>query len=198
MQIVTMLQLLGLLAAAPDTDGRIIVHRHADAVQIFASLPGADVSAWSGVPAGIFTDPGGAVDFDRFRVDTGPLGDRVFAEVALSLGGAEAGMEALAFMLHDADLPTEFTTPWDAISTITFCAAGSSDAPSELTDVVAYGGWLAYPVDGFADLRLDFPETGRAVMRFDLWHYVDGRLVDRDVVTLGDAGALNLPALRQR
>lgn len=183
---------------SPETDGRIVVSRNDTSIEIYATLPAGQLPSWLDFDESLVADDDGRISFDQFRGDTNPLGNAVIAAVDARSAGAPMVLETMSFMLHPTEFETEFSTPWDAISTITFCSADPLYEAPSLSALNSFGGWIAFPDDAMAEVSIVFPQTGRDVLSFEVFEYVDGRPRPTYVVEIVDAGQLVLPAVPTR
>jgi len=170
-------------------DGQIIVSRQNNTIDVFLSLPGDRLESLTGVDASFLTDAQGGINFNDFRTDTAPLGDRVFDKVSFSVGEHPVDAQAIALMMHDQDLNVPFATPWDAMTAVTLCIAPVDAAPTALDQVQSYVGLSLYPVAGMDTLKVAFPPTRGQQMQYDVLTFVNGALQSRKPLVL-DAGGV--------
>lgn len=191
-----MLNLFPIMSIAAPLDGTIIINRSAKSIDVFLTMSGDTLTPLTGTNTAFLTRSDGTVRLRDFRVETATFGDRVFAPVRFSVESNPVNAQAIALMLHTKDGNIPFGTPWDAMMAVTLCSVNYSDDFPTLANVQSYLGYSLYPVDGTASLRIIFPQTGRADLQFEMLEFMDGDLIARRTLTLGDDADiyLNVPS----
>lgn len=190
-----MLWFVPLVASAQVVNGTIIVARGDRAIDVFVTVSGDVLQPLTGVDTSFLTRGDGTVDLQSFRVETAPLGDRVFGPVDFVVGGTPVDAEAISLMMHLKDDGVAFATPWDAITAVTLCLATFDTPYPAIADTQSYLGYSIYPVDGMASLAIELPATGRDILRFAVLEYAHGNLLSRNVVSVADGAVLSLTAV---
>lgn len=182
-------------AASQEADGTIILHRGTDAVEFYINFDAAEIEPLLNGDPAVYSDGYGFVDFNNFLVDTAFMGDALFDDVEAMVAGQSAQFYAMSFMLHPQELDVEFATPWEALSTITFCSVAPSQGLMQHDILRAYLGLTAYPVDGMGPVEIVFPETGRAARTFNVREFIDGNYFQSYPVTIADGGTFRAAAV---
>jgi hypothetical protein len=151
--ISALLLLLPIPAAAEDPI-TVIVQRLPQSVELYLSIAPEDAPDWLGAGLDALA-PGGVVPMDTVRREgTAAAADAMIARTALTVGGAPAELQAMSVMVHPEATPLLFETPIDAQMAMSVCTAPDLVAGSTLSDLRAYAGYHAYPVDGLGALRI--------------------------------------------
>lgn len=185
-------------AVAEQLQGRLIVQRSADAIEVFFSAPGQDFETVFGFDPAPVTDETGHVDFDLFLEETAPFADAILTQIAMTVGGNVAAPEGLAFMLHPVENTVEFSTPWDALLTITGCTVAGEAAPIPLENTDGYFGAIIYPTDGRAPLQIYLPRTGRNDLVLEVLYFNGFEPAGSDTLRIPDGAPIVLDATETR
>lgn len=185
--------------SADQSDGRIIVNRQDQSIDIYWLIPGEQLHSLTGTyPAFLMTDQG-LIDLDTFRVDTAAYGDQLFELVQFTLNDQPVNAEAVSLTMHGDDDPlVPFDTPWDALTAVTLCTAPENSPLRRIETVRTYIGFSLYPVDELGDIAITPPVTQRGDLRFEVLEYANWQHIGERVVTLKDGEALRMTFDLQR
>lgn len=188
--------LIAILAPLPalceQVQGRLIVQRTDDAIELYFHVPSRDVATVFGYDPAPILNAAGHVDFDLFFEDTSPFADQIMTRLPMQVGAKSAQPEGLSFMLHPVENKVEFSTPWDALLTITGCTVAGEADPIGLQATDAYFGAIIYPTDGHAPLVIDLPTTGRGDLVLQVLDFNGFDPAGTRVITVADGGQIHL------
>lgn len=174
-------------------DMRLIIDRFEDSVEVFLSLPAEQVPAYLGGSTDALLTEEGRFEIGVFRqTGTAVEGDAVFGTTRLLVDGQPAGVEAMSVMVHPIDLPLPLETPIDGVAAMSICTVPDRETAPLLSELQMYGGFIAWPVDGFAPVTLELhnPEP------IELWlgHFAGGLAVSAEMLSLPANAVISLPA----
>lgn len=167
--------------AGPDL--RLIVDRRETSVEIFAAMDAERL------PSILATDPDGLAASDG-RIYLGALretgtfdfGDHMLRGVRFSAGGEDAQLEAMSVMVHPDDQRLPFDTPLDGNIAMSVCGVDDPAEPPQISNLRLYSGFIAYPADGHAALRLTLPNS--EMLEIEVVTFVDGSEESRATLEL--------------
>lgn len=187
-------------AAAEDM--RLIIDRFEERVEVFLSLPAADVPNVLGGTTNQLMTPEGRFEIGVFReTGTAVEGDAVFGDTRLLVNGEPVTVEAMSVMVHPMDLPLPLENPIDGIAAMSVCTVPESETAPLLDALQMYGGFVSWPVDGFGNVALELqnPEP------IEIWfgHFAGGLAVSSQVISLPANAVISLapqpvPAIKER
>lgn len=156
-----------------------MVDRDATSIELFVRIPAPLLpEKFAAFPPGFLAE-NGQVDVTPFRNGTWDHGDAFFEDVVATIGGDPVVFEAMSMMVHPPEFDTPFRDPIDAFTAISVCNVPVGIALLPVDTLVAYLGYIAYPVDGYGDLSLTFPAQATVqIEQFDQGRPVDDRTVD--------------------
>ncbi|MDX8350702.1 hypothetical protein SLH49_22155 [Cognatiyoonia sp. IB215446] len=181
---------LPMAALARDADATMIINRSDVSIDVFVRIPGGIVVPLTGYLPDFPSDDGGMLDIRSFRADTASLGDQAFAPISFTIDATPAHAEAMGMMVHPITDAIPFTTPWDALTAVTLCSFDDVPQLFQISDLHMYAGHSIYPTNGYGDLRIKLPETGRDDIRFHVLTFSGGELVSQGVHVVADGGTL--------
>lgn len=193
--LLTAASLTLLPATALAEDMRVIIDRFADSVEVFISLPAEAVPGTLGGSTDGLMTPDGRFEIGVFRkTGTAVEGDAVFGDTRLRVAGAPVGVDAMSVMVHPEDLPLPLETPIDGVAAMSVCTVPDRDVAPRLEDLRLYGGFIAWPVDGFAPVALEL----RNAAPIEVWlgHFAGGEKVSETTLSLPAQAFIALPAYR--
>ena len=184
---------------ADQSDGRVIISRQHQSIDIYWQVPGEQLHPLTGAdPAFLMTDAG-LIDLDTFRVDTAAYGDQLFELVQFTLNDQPVKAESISLTMHGDDDPlVPFDTPWDALTAVTLCTAPENSPHRRIEMVRTYVGFSLYPVDERGNIAIIPPVTQRGDLRFEVLEYANGQRIAERLVTLKDGDALRFAFNPQR
>ena len=188
--VVFFIGFLPIAALARDADATMIINRGEVSIDVFVKMPGGMVASVSGRLPDFQPDDGGIIDLRNLRTDTAPLGDQTFATVSFEVDAAPVHAEAMGMMVHPITDAIPFTTPWDALTAVTLCSFDDAPQLFQISDLYVYAGHSIYPTNGYGDLWIKLPETGRDDIRFHVLTFSKGELVAQGVQVVADGGTL--------
>jgi len=151
-----------LLMALPvqAADLTVIADRTGDDLEIYFRFPSSQmVELFGSIPDGVLDDDG-FVDFHSLQQDTITPGALLATETTATNGRTGLELEAISFMTHPKDTVLPFSTPWDALTTTTFCSTDPDGEKQKLDVMKTYVGYFADGVRGNQPVRLDLPYMG--------------------------------------
>ncbi|WP_320242233.1 hypothetical protein [Cognatiyoonia sp. IB215182] len=179
-----------MAAFARDADATMIINRGDVSIDVFVKMPGGIVAPLTGHLPGFLRDDNSMIDLRDFRTDTAPLSEQAFAPISFTNDAASAHAEAMGMMVHPITDAIPFATPWDALSAVTLCSFDDVPQFFHISDLHFYAGYSIYPTNGYGDLRIKLPETGRNDIRFQVRTFSGGELVTQGVHVVADGGTL--------
>ena len=177
-------------------DATLIVDRREDSVALYFRTAASDFETIFGAGADALLAIDGTVDVPRLYDGTYLLADEIFATSTVQIGSDVVRFEALSMMVHDPEILPDFATPYDAELSIAVCTSPDTVANMGLSSLEGYLGYFAWKVDGFADMQISLPQTGRGALELRVRAYVDHVEVSDQTVILPDGGTLMLTAPR--
>ncbi|MEO0343887.1 MAG: hypothetical protein AAF198_10660 [Pseudomonadota bacterium] len=153
----------------------LIAARYDDSIELYFQLPSQDLEkVFKKIPEGLL-DQEGYVDLHRLQKDTVTPSNLLLKHMGVSSSGGPAVLEGMSFMTHPSNTVLPFETPWDAITTTTFCSADPNGPKMTLEQMTTYSS--AYtdelPHIGAISLTLPVTEPTEIFVR----EFVDGREV---------------------
>ncbi|MEM8823525.1 MAG: hypothetical protein AAGF30_07945 [Pseudomonadota bacterium] len=187
----TALIALLLPASAAASDITMIVSRTAESVEVFVGLPADDAPAWLGGGLDGLLDEDGLVNYDNLRLTgTASAGDEMFSEIEFTVAGQPVALEAMSVMVHPADAELYFGSPIEAEMAMSVCTAPDEVSGATLSQLRAYAGFNAYPVDRFAEIGIAV--GGSETRTIDLMVFEGHVLTQRDQIKVGPDAAIQL------
>jgi hypothetical protein len=170
----------------------IIIDRTPRSIEVFMALPADAVEAVFGALPGGIVDAAGEVDVTQLRLGSWEQAAALIDHVAVAVDGNDGEFEAMSLMLHPGASPLPFAAPWDGLVATSVCTATLPATPTSLADHRLYGGYIAHPIDGFAQVELRFPQTGRVDLDVQIREHVNGVPLRTRRASLPDGGVLSL------
>lgn len=189
--------LAGCLAVALSTpaaaeDIEIVIDRGADSVEVYMAMNAATMTNAFGLPPTLLADEHGLVDIEPLRQGTWQIGDALLANVETRLDDAPAVFEAMSLMVHPADSPLPLDTPIDGMVAIAVCTVPTPETHPGLSELRAYVGFIAYPVDPEQIVSFSLPESGRQPLDITVRDFKNGQLVASSTHKVADGGTLTI------
>jgi hypothetical protein len=151
----------------------LLLDRRADRISIYFQLPARDLPAVFGSGADALLGTDATVDIDRLYDGTFLLADDIISGTTATIGGQPAGFEGLSMMVHDPHVLPDFATPYDAELSIAVCTSPDTVRGMGLEPLRAYLGYFSWKVDGYAEVSLALPTTGRGPITVRIMEFVD-------------------------
>lgn len=196
--VVSLATVVAVVATAPVDRVTLIVERTPRSIELFMALPAEVIPGVFGALPEELVDTDGTIDIARLRGGTWKETETLAQAMNARLDGRPQPLEGMSLMLHPKAQPMPFAGPWDGLVATSVCTALVPSAPPTLVDLDLYVGFIAHGVDGFGNLGLGFPSTGRPGLRVHVLEYADGRLRSDRWATLEDGGLVTFSARSTR
>ncbi|MEL7097870.1 MAG: hypothetical protein AAGM84_03490 [Pseudomonadota bacterium] len=149
----------GLASVLPAASAEltVIVNRSDAGTEVYLSAPAPDLFTLTATSPDVVPGGGGAVDIAAFSQGTWEIGDALFANSRLEIGGAAAPLEAMSFMLHAASEAMPMDTPLDALMAIELCNVAEPGQTQDWDALVGYVGYFTPRVAAGDTITLDLP-----------------------------------------
>lgn len=141
--------------AAADLD--VMVHRHADYVEVFMQMPSTAIEAVFDGDAAAFKDARGLIEFERLTNGTWQEGDALFGALSGAVNGQAIDVEVMSAMFHPAGSPPEFRDPHDAVVGMSVCGVEPPRSHLALDEMVTVVGFFIDGAHGDAPLSFALP-----------------------------------------
>ncbi|MEM1236054.1 MAG: hypothetical protein AAGI10_03720 [Pseudomonadota bacterium] len=184
--------LLGLLPlSAQGADIQLMIDRSEQGVEFFVKFnTEATETVLAPFPAG-FLDEEGLVDIGPFRSGTADHGDALWAGVTTTIGQDAALVEAMSMMVHPDSLPVPYNDPIDAFMATAICNVTDPDARFAVGVLSTYAGFIAWDVEGYGPVELQFPED----IEVEVTEFVEGRKISHQIAQVGPQAPLALDSV---
>lgn len=189
------LSLSGLPHGAAADTLRVVIDRMERSVELFVRLPASDVGPILGGTVQPFANAAGRFDLGVFReTGTAEEGDAVLGKGLMQVNGVPVDLPAMSVMLHPSEDQLDFATPADGSMAMSICNVLQADTAPAIEDLMVYGGFLAYPIDGLGafSLHLPNPET----IKIELIEFVEGELRAERTITVSPGSVLSFAETR--
>ncbi|MEM7243038.1 MAG: hypothetical protein AAF429_12710 [Pseudomonadota bacterium] len=178
-----------------DTRATLIVNRGAAELELYFHMAGDQLEPIFGVdPNGLISE-NDHVTYQGFLEGTFDEADKFIERIEAKISGNPLPLEAMSMMLHPRDFIVPFATPFDATLAIGVCNAETPTEPPHLSELNVYSGFYAYQVDGFGNVEIQLPKTGRDILALEIKEFVNGAYQNTRTVMLNDNQMLELPAI---
>ncbi|MEM1232746.1 MAG: hypothetical protein AAGH70_01340 [Pseudomonadota bacterium] len=173
---------------ATAADLSLIVDRSDRGVELFVKFETERTEALlAPFPAG-FVAEDGRIDIGPFRDGTADHGDALWIGVDTAINGKRALVESMSMMVHPDELPVSFNDPIDGWIAMAVCNVTDPDARFSPEVLSTYAGFIAWDVEGHAEVEISFPSA----LEIEVTEFLEGRKIDTLTVSLSKNEALVL------
>lgn len=177
-----------------EADIQLIVHRDADDVEFYLSMPAHLIKALLGKDSDLIFSDQGRLPADTFRQrGSFELADVLFNRLQATSGTKKVKLRAMSMMAHPKDMSLPFNTPVDATLAISVCNNDTSGQILVPENVQLLYGGFGSGWGAANEIGVHFPKTGRGALSVDVRSFTDGQFVGASRVRLADGGKFTIP-----
>ena len=149
----------------------VIADRSGDNLEVYFRFDAKKMSSLFGVvPSGVL-DENGFVDFHALQADTITPAAQLVSDMSAYSGKRQIEFEAISFMTHPTQSVLPFGTPWDALTTTTFCTTDPEGEKQTLDVMQTYVGYFADQLTKGRPVVIDFPYASVEGMTVDVLEF---------------------------
>ena len=177
-----------------DADIHLIVHREAEDVEFYISMPAHLISALLGKDSNLIFSDQGRLPADTFRQrGSFELADILFDQLQATSGEQKVKLQSMSMMAHPKDMSLPFSTPIDATLAISICDNDTSDRNMVPENVQLLYGGFGSGWGATNEIGVHFPKTGRKALSLSVRSFTDGQFMGSSRVELADGGKFTIP-----
>lgn len=185
-----------MTVAAAQTHVEMVVYRSENTVDFFFKAPFPEVMRLLGSAPSDLLLPDGAINHPYVKERNWEIAQELWEPVAVTVGGAQAEMEATSFFVHPQSDRLPFRTPYDAMIAISACTVPLPDTPLLRQNANVYMGFIGFVADSRAPIEIAFDVTLNAEIPIVIRDYWGSELVREKHQILVSGEAIVLPAVR--